>query len=43
MEDDPNFLCFADIALAILKYIGIAAAFVAAVLFGCIIGLLLTS
>lgn len=42
MEDDPNYLCFADIALAVLRYIGIATAFAAAVILGCIIGLLLT-
>jgi len=42
MDDDPHFRCFADFLLAALRYVGIAAAFVAAVILGTIIGLLLT-
>ena len=42
MDDDPHFRCFADCLLAVLRYVGIAAAFVAAVILGTIIGLLLT-
>lgn len=42
MENDPNFRCFADLLLAILKYAGIAAAFAAAAILGTIIGMLVT-
>ena len=42
MDDDPHFRCFADVLLTALRYVGIAAAFVAATILGTIIGMLLT-
>jgi hypothetical protein len=38
IDDDPNYRCYASVMLAVLRYVGIAAALVAAAILGCIIG-----